>query len=102
MNKEKHSKNILDRWEICKKNKSFETFQSVKLDPNDVSPTLIKTHRHWHWLEPRHLTDNELKAICSFPIDYKIKGDAGILLGNAVMPKMMYHIAKHIKENILI
>jgi len=47
---------------------------------------------------------NEIKKLCSFPENYKFTGNYNqqwARLGNAVMPKMMYHIAKNIKENIL-
>jgi site-specific DNA-cytosine methylase len=47
---------------------------------------------------------DELKVCSSFPLDYKLndRKNAHQRLGNAVMPKMMYYIAKHIKENILV
>lgn len=52
----------------------------------------------------RHITIGECKRIASFPDDFKFIGkfkDQWARIGNAVMPKFMYHIAKHIKENIL-
>jgi DNA (cytosine-5)-methyltransferase 1 len=51
----------------------------------------------------RYLNIDELKVCSSFPIDYILtdRKNAHERLGNAVMPKMMYHIAKHIKESIL-
>jgi DNA (cytosine-5)-methyltransferase 1 len=49
-------------------------------------------------------TIKELKNICSFPDEFKLHGSISqqwARMGNAVMPKMMYHIAKNIKDNIL-
>lgn len=57
-----------------------------------------------HPYEDRVLSINELKKVCSFPDDFQLLGnyqEQKASLGNAVMPKQMYHIAKHIKENIL-
>jgi len=51
----------------------------------------------------RYLNIDELKVCQSFPVDFKlIDRKTGIeRLGNSVPPKMMYHIAKTIKEEIL-
>lgn len=51
----------------------------------------------------RYLNIDELKVCASFPKDYKFtdRKNGCERIGNAVMPKFMYHIAKHIKENIL-
>lgn len=48
----------------------------------------------------RYLTLLEYKRLCSFPDDYKlINRKKGIMiLGNAVMPKMMKTIAKHLSQ----
>lgn len=57
-----------------------------------------------HWKYPRALTINEAKRLCSFPDNYILTGNymqQWKLLGNAVMPEMMYKIAEHIKINIL-
>lgn len=51
----------------------------------------------------RYLNIDELKVCSSFPIDYIFidRKSGHNRIGNAVMPKMMYHIAKTIKEKIL-
>lgn len=68
-------------------------------------PLLTLTKRGTGWtVSPEQFTEQELKILCSFPADYKLLGGYSTKwarLGNAVMPKMMYHIAKNIKENIL-
>ena len=51
----------------------------------------------------RYLNLDELKVCASFPVNYHFsdRKNGAERIGNAVMPKMMYHIAKHIKESIL-
>jgi DNA (cytosine-5)-methyltransferase 1 len=82
----------------------------VKINPDKPSCTLpkLQTGRGYatiaHWQEQRPLAINEAKILCSFPESYILHGEYSeqwARLGNAVMPKMMYHIAKNIKENIL-
>ena len=54
--------------------------------------------------ERRKFTIEELKRICAFPDDFILKGTYSQQwerLGNAVPPMMMYHIAKTIRDNIL-
>jgi DNA (cytosine-5)-methyltransferase 1 len=50
----------------------------------------------------RYLNIDELKVCASFPKDYKFtdRKNGCERIGNAVMPKMMYYIAKHIKETV--
>lgn len=84
-------------------------FNTKKLNPNKPSntiPKLINTNMSliMHYSEPRSLTIEEAKRLCSFPDDFVLVGrfqEQWARLGNAVMPKFMYHIAKTIKEKIL-
>lgn len=68
--------------------------------------TLLKQfqNQYYHPVENRCLGINELKAMCTFPLDWRL-GDSYALavarLGNAVMPKFMQAIAENIKINIL-
>ena len=58
-----------------------------------------------HPFENRLCTIEEIKRLSSFPDDYKLVGSFGQqwgIIGNAVMPKQIYYIAKNIKENILL
>jgi len=79
-----------------------------KIDYNKPCPTLLKDflgyYHFWHPEIFRPLNLKEWKRLASFPDDYKFtdKKEGCQRIGNAVMPKFMYHIAKHIKENILI
>lgn len=92
--------------DICGKGQN----SCVKINPNKPSCTLPKmqTGRGFatitHWKEKRALSINEAKRLCTFPDDYILTGtyqQQWARLGNAVMPKMMYHIARTIKEKIL-
>ncbi len=85
-------------------------FQTARIYNDRVCPTITKViggigfGTLIHPFEDRVLSIPELKRVCSFPDNYIITGEykeQKARLGNAVMPKMMYHIAKHIKENIL-
>jgi len=71
---------------------------------NRPSRTILKTPDTYHHSENRLLTKTELKILASFPFEFQFLGTLKNnynRIGNAVMPKFMYHIAKHIKENIL-
>jgi len=88
-------------------------FNLKRLDNNKPSRTIIKmvgnTNSTFgggliHPTEDRHVSINELKRLSTFPDDFIFIGkfkDQWARIGNAVMPKFMYHIAKNIKENIL-
>jgi len=84
-------------------------FNLIRLSMDKPSNTIIKTFRESqtgliHPLKDRFLTISELKRLCSFPDNFIFNckfEDAWKCIGDAVMPKFMYYIAKHIKENIL-
>jgi len=87
-------------------------YSFVKINPDKVCSTIPKSlelgNKRWcayvHWKEKRSLSIEEIKRLSSFPDDYKLHGTVvqqWARIGNAVMPKMMFHIAKNIKENIL-
>lgn len=94
--------------ENCSKyhpNGSF--FNSSRFPWNRPAPTITKmvpVGGVFHPLEDRHLSINEIKAICSFPCEWQLGDDfneAYARLGNAVMPKFMQAIAETIKKDIL-
>lgn len=80
-----------------------------RLDLSRPAPTVrAMIYKGWtgaiHPLENRFLTIQELKAICSFPQDFKLTGnfqERWRLLGNAVMPRQMEAVARTVKEKIL-
>lgn len=108
---ENHSPQIIEAWHASKPGQSLRkarryvgSFQSVRLDPNKPSNTLIKAHLHWHYTVPRQLSTTETALLASFPESYKWAGKRAEIkerIGNAVMPKFMQAIATHIRENIL-
>ena len=89
-----------------------KTFYKGKMRPRQMedrltwdcsAPTLVKVANSIfsscvvHPEEDRHLTIEEAKRLCSFPDDFKLIGgfnEKWARLGNAVMPKQMYEIAK--------
>jgi len=82
-------------------------FGLIRLHPNYPCNTVIKDagtgllHYSDHL---NFLSVNEVKILCSFPIDWKLgssRKDAIDRLGNAVMPKFMQAIAETIKKEIL-
>jgi len=84
-------------------------YSYVKAPKNKPSMTITKSVSFgkismWHYEESRNITIEEAKRLCSFPDDFKMIGNYSTQwarIGNAVMPRFMYHIAKNIKENIL-
>jgi DNA (cytosine-5)-methyltransferase 1 len=90
-----------------KYHKNGSCFGLIRINSNKPCPTIIKSAGtgllHYKY-NLKFLSTKELQLLASFPIDYIFigtRGDKIDRIGNAVMPKMMYHIAKHIKENIL-
>lgn len=86
-------------------------FQTERIYLNKVCPTITKViggigfGSLIHPFENRVLSINELKRVSTFPDNFKFIGkyqEQKARIGNAVMPKMMYHIAKTIKEKILL
>ena len=77
-----------------------------KLHPDRPSNTLSKSEGYggtYHPTEPRPISTLERKRIGSFPDDFKFTSwkTAVQRIGNSVPPNLMFHIAKHIRENIL-
>lgn len=86
-------------------------FTLRRINKNKPSWTITKTVCHCasadgllHYNENRKLTITEVKRLCSYPDNFKMIGkftEQWARLGNSVMPKQMYHIAKTLKEKIL-
>lgn len=87
-------------------------FNFHKINPENVSCTihkvLICANKGWgvvvHDKEPRSLSIEEIKRLSTFPDDFIFIGnirEQWARVGNSVMPKQMYHIAKTLKEEIL-
>ena len=89
-------------YEKMKGKKAFYTH--VKQSPDKPSNTITATMCNLHWEEPRKLSVNELKRICSFPDDFVLFGSVQRQyerLGRSVPPLMMMRIASEIKDKVL-
>jgi len=84
-------------------------FQTTRIFPNRPAPTITKIiggigfGMNIHPTEDRVLSIDECKRISSFPDNFKLIGkfqEQRARLGNAVMPKMMFHIARHIRQSV--
>jgi DNA (cytosine-5)-methyltransferase 1 len=72
--------------------------------PHNSCNTLTTTASHYHHKYPRTLTIPEVKAISSFPKDFKLTGSftkQWERIGRAVPPLMMKEVASAIKKDIL-
>lgn len=84
-------------------------FSYIKAPKNKPAMTITKSVcfgkiSMWHYNESRNITIEEAKRLSTFPDDFRFIGsynEQWSRIGNAVMPKFMYHIAKNIKDNIL-
>jgi DNA (cytosine-5)-methyltransferase 1 len=85
-------------------------FQTFRIYNNKVCPTITKFKAGIgfgmliHPLENRVLNISEMKKCSSFPDEFIFIGkwiNVKERIGNAVMPKFMYHIAKTLKNEIL-
>ncbi len=68
---------------------------------NEICKTITSTSgsKLISFSEPKHLTDNELKQIGTFPLDYNFKTtEPKYLIGMSVPPVMIAQIATKIKE----
>lgn len=83
------------------------SFAARRLSWVKPSPTIVKEEiAHAGLIHPeedRYLTASELKRLATFPDDFwfSSRRDTCARIGNAVMPRFMYHLAKTIKEEIL-
>lgn len=81
--------------------KPSKTLCKPSSDNLKINPYLRNSHCHPEYT--RTLSIREMARLSSFPDSFMfLSGYSGAdKIGNAVMPKMMYHIAKTIKEQIL-
>lgn len=85
-------------------------FGLARLDPDKPSPTITKgqpdssTTGLFHPYETRHLTIPEIKALSSFPEQFRIEGrfrEKWARIGNSVPPLFMRAIAMRVREAFL-
>lgn len=99
-------------WDILSPGKCSDRYPSlVKPSLVKPSPTIQACHGNLstagvtHPIEKRKFTIAELKRICAFPDDFILLGSYAQQwerLGNAVPPVMMFHIARTIRDTILL
>ena len=81
--------------------------RQVWLEPASTVQTtfgMISGSRNVHPIATRALTVREAARIQSFPDSYKFTGSLGAIrtsIGNAVPPLLGYHIAQHLKKEVL-
>lgn len=105
--KAEHNSKDIGKIFIKYKGTSGSSISTKRLSYHKPANTIAKSeiavsgliHPEYH----RYLNCDELKRLSTFPDDFKFTDRVECVkrIGNAVMPKFMYHIAKHIKENIL-
>ncbi len=89
--------------EELKISKFYSRGNTMRLDGNAVSPTLVPGHSNFpiHPVEHRSITVREAACITGFPVDYKFFGNHTKRcehVGNAVPPPLSQAIAKSVKE----
>ncbi len=109
--KGKHQPQVIAAWHKSKPGQALRracryvgSFQSCRIDPNRVSPTMVKNHYHWHYAVPRLLTKVEAGLLASYPESYQWPGtreNTKNQIGNSVPPLFMKAIAEHIRDKIL-
>lgn len=102
---------IGEEWKKLKPGESSDRFFNlVRPDPKNPSPCVSGSAGLFpsgasvtHPSEPRKFTIPELKAVCSFPPDYKLTGTYGdqwAVCGMSVPPLMMFEIAKGVQRGL--
>ena len=96
---------LMQDYEVASKySNGVRYFNHKRVSKNRPSRTILKTPDTYHFKENRLFTKEELLILSSFSKDFKLIGNlinAYNRIGNSVMPKQMYHIAKTLKEKIL-
>lgn len=87
-------------WERIKNKIKKKYFNSHINNKNEPSNTITANNRKgacvYHYDSPRFFSDDEIKIIGSYPLDYKFKNDCAYLIGMSVPPLMTYGIANQI------
>lgn len=94
----------LQYYDICPKGKSIafvhpkgNRFNSVKLDKSKVVNTIASGSMLYHYSKKKALSNNELKQVGSYPLDYNFKDiKPQYLIGMSVPPVMIAQISHQI------
>ena len=94
---------LADSWKRAEPSQNLQkkpswvgSFHSYRLNPHEISPTMIKSVKHWDWREPRHLTIEECKILQGFPEWFEMYENEYKFLGNSVCPPMAEAIGRHL------
>jgi DNA (cytosine-5)-methyltransferase 1 len=94
---------LADSWKRAEPSQNLQkkpswvgSFHSYRLNPHEISPTMIKSVKHWDWREPRHLTIEECKILQGFPEWFEMYENEYKFLGNSVCPPMAQAIGRHL------
>lgn len=88
---------------------SEKYFNLIRADPDKVSPCITAiggrpdTASVAHPTQRRKFTIRELRRICAFPDDFQLTGKYAQQwerLGRAVPPRMMFHVARTIRDEV--
>jgi len=108
----------IEIWGRCRNGELFRRhhpkghwFSSRRMNPHKPSATITGLVMPrggkaglFHWAYPRVLNIAELKRLSTFPDDFELVGnfeDQWGQIGNAVMPRFMEAIARHVRETVL-
>lgn len=76
-------------------------FTWQKLDPRTPAPTIVSGPATLHWDSPRHISDDETRALQTFPEDYDFMGNSvRYICGMSVPPFMMQRVALRVADAI--
>lgn len=79
-------------------------FSAKKIDPSRVSFTVTASSGHelMHWSDPRQLSEDEIRRLQTFPVDYDYSGNgAHYVCGMSVPPFMMRRVAAEVRRQWL-
>lgn len=76
-------------------------FLSVRLDPDDVAPTMVGGANWFHWREHRHVSPRESAVLCGFPVSYRWSSPKPYAeIAQGVMPPVAAWLAKHLARSL--
>lgn len=104
--------NYLEEWEGLKPGGQSDAYRDlVRTDSDRPAPTIQRVGgasnraSATHPSEPRKFSIPELVRLCGFPDDMDLKGTYAQQwerLGNSVPPPMMYHVARALRDGVLL
>lgn len=76
-------------------------FLAVRLDPDDVAPTMVGGANWFHWREHRHISPRESAVLSGFPLSYRWAPALPYAeIAQGVMPPVAAWLAKHLAMSL--